>query len=524
MRGLSLPRAATIVIKSRPVIITALNKNFIMKKIIFFLLIFVPVQDILTQLSNFDSVKTVVSSASYDYRNPVFNTAMGDIFSYTWLAYERYKPNGASDIIVRKVTYDSYEAETVLTAAVNDSNINPCVFDNFVFWESNKDGSRNIYYSVFSGGVWSAPVVLPGSTAANETQPFFSYNYLGPVQYSYHVLVFKRGNDIFLKKYIDATNTWDSEELNVTDSISEDCSQPIIAYEGSQDFTIAFNKKMSEVLCKINLRRFHIFNNGLISWLNKYEVNPVVWTQKMQLSRGSSFFYQRVTFDTNTSVRRVMAINSSSSPSLLPLSTPVSGSNFSGKGVLMGILVTDAAPYFSAFGCISKRSDSTFIVVCKQYDATGSTVNLKRKYIGSSVDTRLDLSSALISPNRYKIRAVWERVINGKVALEESYMTDILGSVTFTGNAVDYSLSQNYPNPFNPSTRINYELRNTNYVSLKVFNSTGKEVATLINEKQNAGSYAVDFNSTEFNLPSGIYFYTLNAGEFKETRKMILIK
>ncbi len=88
----------------------------------------------------------------------------------------------------------------------------------------------------------------------------------------------------------------------------------------------------------------------------------------------------------------------------------------------------------------------------------------------------------------------------------------------------NFVLSQNYPNPFNPSTRINYELRNTNYVTLKVFDLLGKEVATLVNEKQNAGSYAVDFNSAEFNLPSGIYFYTLNSGEFKETKKMVLVK
>ncbi len=87
-----------------------------------------------------------------------------------------------------------------------------------------------------------------------------------------------------------------------------------------------------------------------------------------------------------------------------------------------------------------------------------------------------------------------------------------------------YSLSQNYPNPFNPSTKINYEIKSPGFVSLKVFDLLGKEVATLVNEKQNAGSYAVDFNSSEFNLPSGIYFYTLNAGEFKETKKMVLVK
>jgi len=87
-----------------------------------------------------------------------------------------------------------------------------------------------------------------------------------------------------------------------------------------------------------------------------------------------------------------------------------------------------------------------------------------------------------------------------------------------------FSLSQNYPNPFNPSTRINYELKITNYVTLKVFDLQGKEVASLVNERQSAGSYAVDFNTSDFSLPSGIYFYTLNAGEFTETRKMILIK
>ncbi len=88
----------------------------------------------------------------------------------------------------------------------------------------------------------------------------------------------------------------------------------------------------------------------------------------------------------------------------------------------------------------------------------------------------------------------------------------------------NFSLSQNYPNPFNPSTKINYEVKSSGFVSLKVFDLLGKEVASLVNEKQNAGSYAVVFNSSEFNLPSGIYFYTLNAGEFKETRKMVLVK
>ncbi len=85
-----------------------------------------------------------------------------------------------------------------------------------------------------------------------------------------------------------------------------------------------------------------------------------------------------------------------------------------------------------------------------------------------------------------------------------------------------FSLSQNYPNPFNPLTRINYELPITNYVSIKVYDALGNEVETLVNEKQNAGSYSVDFNAAS--LPSGIYFYKLVTEKFSDSKKMVLIK
>jgi photosystem II stability/assembly factor-like uncharacterized protein len=85
-----------------------------------------------------------------------------------------------------------------------------------------------------------------------------------------------------------------------------------------------------------------------------------------------------------------------------------------------------------------------------------------------------------------------------------------------------FSLSQNYPNPFNPLTRINYELPITNYIILKVYDALGNEVETLVNEKQSAGSYSVDFNAAS--LPSGIYFYKLITEKFSETKKMILVK
>jgi hypothetical protein len=85
-----------------------------------------------------------------------------------------------------------------------------------------------------------------------------------------------------------------------------------------------------------------------------------------------------------------------------------------------------------------------------------------------------------------------------------------------------YGLQQNYPNPFNPATNISYELPEAAFVSIKVYNLLGGEVATLVNREQAAGAYEVGFDAT--GLPSGVYFYRLNAGPFSATRKLLLLR
>lgn len=86
----------------------------------------------------------------------------------------------------------------------------------------------------------------------------------------------------------------------------------------------------------------------------------------------------------------------------------------------------------------------------------------------------------------------------------------------------DYLLQQNFPNPFNPSTIINYQIPVTGLVSLKIYDILGREISTLVNEIKQVGSYSIQFNASA--LTSGMYLYELRAGDFRQVRKMILIK
>jgi len=117
------------------------------------------------------------------------------------------------------------------------------------------------------------------------------------------------------------------------------------------------------------------------------------------------------------------------------------------------------------------------------------------------------------------------------ITISSSQLYSFYAVVPSSATAVDnkdnslpgkYALQQNYPNPFNPSTVIRYSLPAESRVSIKVYDLIGKEVSELVNNVEAAGVHEVNFNAS--NLPSGIYFYSLNAGNFSQTKKMMLLK
>jgi hypothetical protein len=113
---------------------------------------------------------------------------------------------------------------------------------------------------------------------------------------------------------------------------------------------------------------------------------------------------------------------------------------------------------------------------------------------------------------------------NGQSVWKRS-LSDITG-INQTSSAIPTSffLYQNYPNPFNPSTNLGCGISKLEFVSLKIYDLLGKEVAVLVNERLAPRSYNYQFSTVNYQLPSGVYFYRLTVGEFTDTKRMLLVK
>ena len=122
----------------------------------------------------------------------------------------------------------------------------------------------------------------------------------------------------------------------------------------------------------------------------------------------------------------------------------------------------------------------------------------------------------------WKVRGINSTIGEGKWSQTWSFTTELSTSFEDDILPMESSLHQNYPNPFNPTTNITYSLSSAGFVTLNVFDVTGRNVKTLVKEAVGAGTHTVQFNAA--NLPSGMYIYTLRTGGYTEVRKMLLVK
>jgi hypothetical protein len=132
------------------------------------------------------------------------------------------------------------------------------------------------------------------------------------------------------------------------------------------------------------------------------------------------------------------------------------------------------------------------------------------------------MSSGLFSIFLTDINTGWATGANGTILHTTNGGVTFIEEEKFEVIPTNLTLSQNYPNPFNPSTSITYSIPEEAAITIKIYDITGTEIETLVNEEKRAGTYELTWNAE--NLPSGVYFYQLTAGSFVETKKMLLLK
>lgn len=473
----------------------------------------------------FDTSYVLISSQDHDIRNPQFDKSVESINYFirdAILAYEKWNSPVSSNISARLITYNSMDSEVNITSD-NFLNVKPSVAyhtilsqnnEGAIVYQSNKNGNNDIFFAKFNGLIWSATTPI-ASDIIDENDP--SITTYRTNQMKNFIAAYEKNNDIYLKNYFNGS--WQND-TNITQGELLDCSTPKISSTGyGTDIVVAYLRNLNDTTTSIAYHFCDVYSNGQLS----------VGIQKTVIQSGSQRNirfamndYAELNYDYDT-------LGGSGYYSVTPYSTGyqisnhsrlVNGVNYCGTGSAHGDITGDF-PFYSASCWINELNDSTHIIANARYNPFGA----KRFYVGSgSEKTFVNLSPKLVHGGYFRFRMMWEKELNGRTALYESFMDDRLSEVkTISLNVPDkYELEQNYPNPFNPVTVIKFRVQSKDRVRLAVFDMIGREVAVLADAELQPGTYTSVFDGSE--ISSGVYFYKLTAGDFSDTKRMMLVK
>ena len=481
--------------------------------------------------------KTQRVTSGFVDKNPTFDsrkTINYELLYVSFLLFERHTSPNNSNICYLKFGYDSaFSAVGFITNDSNKINRNPkfafkqvFVFDSIwnamAVWERVENARVNIYGSTYSNGIWSLPYPID-TGGGNKSSPNISYNTQQSTMNLYCV-VYEKDGDIIFKNY-ESTTHQVYNETNLTLTDTSVCKNPKVTshiINTTQPIFVTYERQKA---------------NGDFAIYYKNAGTSYVFTGDTISTRGNNrnadfingYNYLSVAFESNYSGKWGIYEYINYSGTNIYTILQNSGSNYRNLKNYLYPMITNS-PQFSSMltSYLAQKGNTT-----KIYSTVMLVPPMDSIIVGDSTSgCVLTMSTGVY---RYgsataRIWVVYTKDSAGYSMLNAAGKLIPLGDVKMIGGEVPerYELMQNYPNPFNPRTAIRFdiqkpEVRSQNSViKLIIYDVMGREVRTLVNEKLNPGRYEINFEGTGMN--SGVYFYQMSVGDFRETRRMLLIK
>lgn len=379
----------------------------------------------------------------------------------------------------------------------------------YIVWFDNRNGNYDIYYkfSTNNGVSWSSDINLVNNSA-NSYFPSISASgqIVNLAWYDYRHGDFNP--EIYFKRSSNGGITWGSDVRLTTDP-NED-KFPSIVVSGNTSEVVWVDSRHGD--WEIYLRRssnsganwnadIRLTNNSSTQWRPKVSLSGqfihVIWQDNR--SGVGQTYYRRSTDGGNTL-----------SPEINLSSSTASAKNTSihSSGMIVHAVWDD------------NRSGNDDIIYRRSTDGGATWGNI----IHLTTNGSSSIAPDVVTLGRtVHVSFMDFRHSNWELYYKRDTTGNVIGITNIsTEIPMQFSLEQNYPNPFNPSTKINFKVAETEFVSLKVYDLLGREIETLASEILSPGTYEADFSGGS--LASGIYYYRLTAGNFSETKTMILLK
>ena len=432
----------------------------------------------------------------------------GPVVHVVWYDYR----DGNSEIYYKRSIDGgvSWSADMQLT---NDpaSSWNPSVTVSgsvvHVVWQDDRNGNTEIYYkrSIDEGGNWEADTRLTNN-ASSSVSP--SVTVSGP---AVHVVWFdnRDGNEeIYYKRSLDFGGSWGTD-IRMTNN-SAISRNPSVTASGSAAHVVWEDNREGN---------WEIYYKGSID-------EGVNWDPDTRLTNNTANSWYPSVSSSGSDVHIVWSDDRDGNLEIYYKGSINKGVNWDADTRLTNNSAASRTPSVTVSG------QAVHVVWDDRRGGASGEIYYKRSTdagVSWIADTQLTVNFASQNPSvsvsGTAVYVVWKdyRDGNWEIYSKQNPTGNPVGIININSEIPnEFSLGQNYPNPFNPATKIKFELRNTSFTNLVIYDGLGREVETIVNEQLNAGSYKADWNASNF--PSGVYFYKLTTGDFSKTNKMLLIK